>query len=82
MTCIITGVKTKKHLKEALRLFNEKPQAGVAFRILIEDPSIFNPRRFHLGDMPHCTSEVVTNHPTRSWFAIIRRSASGTFTLE
>lgn len=82
MTCIITGVKTKKHLKEAIRSFNLNPQAGASLRILIEDPSILNPRRFHLGDMQHLTSECVTNHPLRSWFAIIRRSSDGTFSVE
>lgn len=69
MTCIVYGAKTKKGLKESLDL------GGVA--IQIEDPSIFKPRYFTAADMAVGQSEVVTNHPKRSWFAKITRTASG-----
>jgi hypothetical protein len=67
MTCIVSH-PTKKALKEALL-------AGRT--VFIEDPSIFKPRAFCASDMAVGQTEVVTNHPKRSWFGKIERTATG-----
>jgi hypothetical protein len=67
MTCIVSH-PTKKALKEALL-------AGKT--VFIEDPSIFAPRAFSATDMAIGQSETVTNHPKRSWFGRITRTADG-----
>ena len=72
MTCIITGVTSKGELK---RLATQG-EAALA-NVWIEDPSIFNPRSFGATEMAVGQREVVTNHPKRSWFAQIERTATG-----
>jgi hypothetical protein len=68
MTCIVQ-FPTKKAFKE--RVMSDPG------RVYIEDPSIFQPRYFHAVDMAVWQREVVTNHPKRSWFAQITRTATG-----
>ena len=69
MTCIVEGFKTKKALKEQITR-----QLETDSDFFIEDPSIFKPRRgFWASEMVEGQSEVVTNHPKRSWFAKIER---------
>lgn len=70
MPCIVSPSRfpTKKALKEALL-------AGKS--VDIEDPSVFNPRYFFAADMAVGQRETVTNHPKRSWFAAIERTADG-----
>jgi hypothetical protein len=68
MTCIVQ-LPTKKALKERL---TTNPA-----RVYIDDPSIFNPRGFSAEEMKIGQREVVTNHPKRSWFAQIERTATG-----
>ena len=66
MTCIITGVKTKKELVEEVRSVN----AGGQSSVWIEDPSIFAPWAVNLEEfVTRGRSCEVTNHPKRSWFA-------------
>lgn len=66
MTCIVNAQRfpTKKSLKEALA-------AGQS--VVIQDPSIFNPRTIRNEDMQDGESIIVTNHPKRSWFGCIKR---------
>ena len=70
MTCIVYTKRypTKKSFREA---------ALAGDNIWIEDPSFFNPRCFYSDDIPPGRTEVVTNHPKRSWFAQIGRKPSG-----
>ena len=68
MTCIVYNIKTKKELRERL---------AAGHCVTIEDPSIFKPRSFLSTDMTVGQREVVTNHPKRSWFAQIERTAAG-----
>ena len=72
MTCVVSPTKypTKKALKAAVEA---APQ-----RVWIEDPSIFSPRLFSADEIPPGCTEVVTNHPKRSWFAQIGCKADGT----
>jgi hypothetical protein len=72
MTCIISGVTSKGELKRLAA----QGAAAIA-NIGIEDPSIFNPRWFTMGEMTVGQRVVVTNHPKRSWFAQIERTATG-----
>jgi len=71
MTCIVSPLiyPSKKVLRECAL----KAPASV----WIEDPSIFNPRSFSAASIPPGRTEVVTNHPKRSWFAQIGRKPSG-----
>lgn len=78
MTHIVQGFKTKKALKE--RLMSREP--GV---VLFNDPSIFDPKPRHVR-YTEATMEtsfavgeslVCTNHPKRSWFAKVERTAAG-----
>lgn len=75
MTCIIEGVRTKKDLRA-------RCQAGDTKGIYINDPSIFAPRFFALGEMKIGQREVVTNHPKRSWFAMIQRVDEDSWRVE
>ena len=70
MTCIVSPKRypTKKAFREA---------ALAGDKIWIEDPSFFNPRYFFSDDIPPGRTEVVTNHPKRSWYAQIGRKPSG-----
>ena len=69
MTCIINGARTKKELREKLA---SDPSA-----VSIEDPSVFRPRYFGADEMTIGQRETVTNHPKRSWFATVTRTAQG-----
>lgn len=64
MTCIVQGYATKKALRTAV---------AAGLDVTVTDPSIFKPRTFYVSDMIEGQSEVVTNHPKRSWFAKIER---------
>ena len=65
----IVEAPTKKALKELL-----ERQGGDIFII---DPSIVNPRTFRATEIPVGQSEVVTNHPKRSYFAKIKMTKKG-----
>lgn len=71
MTCIVSPTKypTKKALREAV--------AAAPQRVWIDDPSFLAPRFFAAASIPAGRTEVVTNHPKRSWFAQVGRKASG-----
>ena len=70
MTCIVslTRYPTKKSLKEAI-------QKGE--NVMIEDPSIFNPRVFSTEEMERGEKVVVTNHPKRSYFVELFKDVDG-----
>lgn len=73
MTCIVSPAifKSKKALQEA---------ANSPKGLRISDPSIFNPKHgpeFNTRDMGVGEKVVVTNHPLRSKFATITRTADG-----
>jgi len=76
MTMIARGFPTKKSLREAIA-------AGVVPEF--EDPSLmadwlkFGKRHFTLADLRVGDSFVATNHPKRSWFAEIIRTAENTW---
>lgn len=60
----ITDCKTKKAFKEAVK---ENPLA-----VYVEDPSIFDPVTGNVRDVARKKgSFTVTNHPKRSWFAMV-----------
>lgn len=65
MTIIVNGVTTKKQLKE---------QPGLA---RFNDPSMFSPmhggRMFKVEDIREGEVIVCTNHPKRTWFAVVSR---------
>jgi len=63
MTCIVK-VKSKKQLVDDIK---------EGKNIIIEDPSIFNPRSFWSNNISEGEKIVVTNHPKRSFFAIITK---------
>ena len=63
MTCIVQ-IQTKKELKETIE------DGGLVY---IEDPSIVNPRTFSTSEIKEDEVITVTNHPKRSYFAIIER---------
>jgi len=75
MTCIVslTLYPTKKSLKEAI-------QKGES--IMIEDPSIINPRVFTTQEMEVGERVVVTNHPKRSYFVEIMKDVDGTIKVK
>lgn len=56
---------TKKKLKEILETTNKD--------VMVEDPSIINPRTFSTDEMKDGEKVVVTNHPRRSYFATIEK---------
>lgn len=60
---------SKKALKEAI-----ESRDGA---VLIVDPSMFDDERFYARDMKIGQSIVVTNHPKRTKFAKITRTAKG-----
>lgn len=70
MTCIvdIKQYPTKLSLRRAL---------AAREAITIEDPSVFAPRKFTTAEMVPGQSEVVTNHPKRSWFATLIKKEDG-----
>jgi hypothetical protein len=70
MTCIVSETRypTKKSLKEAL-------QRGES--VMIEDPSIMNPRVFSTKEMERGQKVIVTNHPKRSYFVEIFKDVDG-----
>lgn len=74
MTCIVYGAKTKKELRALL--------ASTPSKVSIEDPSIFAPRFLLASTMVVGQSEVVTNHPKRSWFAKITRKSERCWEVE
>jgi hypothetical protein len=71
MTCI-ANFKTKKAFKEAC---DSSPYP------YIEDPSIFSPWDGPIDRHPALACDggyiTVTNHPKRSWFAMVKRSSGG-----
>lgn len=72
MTCIVSA----KHYptKKALRLWVQTDPAVVR----IENPSLFTTTRFFsASDIKPEEQFTVTNHPKRSWFAIIGRKPTG-----
>jgi hypothetical protein len=75
MTCIVslTRYPTIKSLKEAI-------QKGES--IMIEDPSIMNPRVFSTVEMGRGEKVVVTNHPKRSYFVEIMKDVDGTIKVK
>lgn len=70
MTCIVDSEKypTKKSLRQAI---------GARERVVIRDPSVFNPREFAISEMKEGELIVVTNHPKRSWFAQLKKLPDG-----
>jgi len=66
MTCIVE-FKTKKELKESINNIDKKENKD----FLIEDPSFMNPSTFWASDISENQKVTVTNHPKRSWFAMI-----------
>ena len=74
MTCFVSGFKTKKAFKEAV-------EAGAT--IYIQNPSPFLPgtHEIHNGakvdEIRYGHPVLVTNHPKRSWYAIIERKDNG-----
>lgn len=64
---------TIKSLKEAI-------QNGQT--IVIEDPSIMNPRVFTTNDMERGEKVVVTNHPKRSYFVTIIKDVDGSLKVK
>lgn len=81
MTCIVTfpgqGLPRKDSKKQLRELLTGRDAERMAYRVIITDPSIFKPRDFLASDMTIGQKEVVTNHPKRSWFAQIERTATG-----
>jgi len=75
MTMIVSldRYPTKKSLKEAL-------QRGE--NVMIEDPSIINPRVFSTNEMERGQKVIVTNHPKRSYFVEIFKDVDGTFKVK
>jgi hypothetical protein len=73
MTCIVK-YPTKKALREHI--------AFEPHRVEIHDPSIKGERYFTANEMNEGQSEVVTNHPKRSWFGKITKMPNGTFKVE
>lgn len=67
--CISSNIRTKRELRERA---NVEPR-----NIRLDDPSIVQQRSFTLDQMALGQTEVVTNHPKRSWFAQITRTATG-----
>ena len=66
LTHIIQGYKSKKAMKEALK-------AGTM--IYASDPSIFDPKSGTLEEVHDAKGDfTATNHPKRSWFALITRN--------
>jgi len=73
MTMIVTAIPSKKELKTRLLLGGN---------VRIEDPALMPEWRpygasFLAADLPVGASIVVTNHPKRTWFANIKRTADG-----
>ena len=64
---------TIKSLKEAI-------QKGES--IVIEDPSIMNPRVFTTNDIERGEKVVVTNHPKRSYFVTIIKDVDGSLKVK
>ena len=79
MTCIISPrIKTKAQLKSQIKMMNESEIT--MDDISIEDPSPFaKPGRAGFGvmELEPGESVTVTNHPKRSWFAIVGRDSKG-----
>ena len=70
MTCI-ARFATKKDFRAAVETLG-------AEHVVVEDPSIFAPFRGSLFDyMSVRESATFTNHPKRSWFALVRRTRDG-----
>jgi len=75
MTIIIHNCKTKKALKAGVTSLNT---TGLRPSFYFSDPSIFNPVHgtdgpFSIFDMRVGENIIVTNHPKRSFFAVIKR---------
>ncbi len=71
----ITNIMTKKALKQRIQI--EKKA------VYLNDPSIFNPISGFVRDiLEHRKSITVTNHPKRSYFAIISRNKKGEITVK
>jgi hypothetical protein len=79
---IVTGVKTKKELKE-------KVKYGALASVYLENPSFFEVG--FVGSLDRLVKDVeagvteipdygvaVTNHPKRSWYATIKIAGDGT----
>jgi hypothetical protein len=64
----IVNIKTKKLLKE--KLANNES-------VYFEDPSVFTPNSTLSELMPVGSSLTCTNHPKRSWFASVTKTATG-----
>jgi hypothetical protein len=80
VTHIISGYKTKKELKENLH----HEEAGSGRRNpYFEDPSLFaGAWSGFAADMKVGQSLVCTNHPKRSWFAKVTRTAANKWKVE
>lgn len=70
MTWIVHGAKTKKELREKL-------MSCAALGIAFEDPAFMAPQWIEAHRAPIGFKCVATNHPKRSWFAAIERTANG-----
>lgn len=70
MTCIVSPSQFASKAKLQALL-----NAGA--NVPIFDPSVFAPRSFLASSMTVGQSEIVTNHPIRSEFAKIVRTAAG-----
>jgi hypothetical protein len=68
MTCIVQ-YDTKAAFKKAVA---EDPK-----RVSIYAPALHGERTFTADTIPVGTTEYVTNHPKRSWFAAIKNTAKG-----
>ena len=73
MTCYTAEFyKTKKAFREACEASEQDGRQGCS-KVWVTDPSIVRPRQFATVDMREGQTEVVTNHPKRSWFAEVTR---------
>lgn len=78
MTITVTGVKSKKELKEAAQF------ASLKHQVFFKDESIFNPLNggalftLHEASVMFKGQEFLcTNHPKRSWFAKVEIDQAG-----
>jgi len=75
----VEGFKTKKDLKERVKCF--MPLVDPRLDFYISNPSPFPAGTYEYAGMasslPVGKKVIVTNHPKRSWFAQIERTAAG-----
>ena len=84
MTIIVENCTSKTELKAVARALNDK--IDLQSQPLFRDPAFINPLKlgepFKMADFPQGMSFACTNHPKRSWFAVVSRDAAGKFKVE